>query len=116
VLSLPGLSPAVGQVDDEDQLDDDEEQGPHQPKVHPGVTEAAVGDEEGAHPAADHQQVLQGPESVLQAGPGVTGCFDTNHAQGHQQKEEGHHEADPVDSKVSDSILTLDLDIGYPGF
>ena len=69
MLCLPCLRPAVSQVDDEDQLDEDEEQAARHPKVHPGVAEAAVGDKEGADPATDDQEVLDAPETILKPGP-----------------------------------------------
>jgi hypothetical protein len=69
VLSLPGLGPAMSQVNDEDQLNEDEEEAAHQPEVHPGGAKVAVRDEEGADPAADDEEILDAPETVLQAGP-----------------------------------------------
>ncbi len=69
MLRLPGLGPAVGQVNDEHQLDEDEEEAARHPKVHPGGPEAAVGYEKGADPAANDEQVFDAPESVLQASP-----------------------------------------------
>ncbi len=63
----------MGKVDDENQLDEDEEEAARHPEVHPGWAEAAVRDEKGAHPAPDDEEVLQAPEPVLQAGPGITG-------------------------------------------
>jgi hypothetical protein len=37
VIFLPMLCPGVREVDDEDQLHQDEEEGAGQPEVHPGV-------------------------------------------------------------------------------
>jgi hypothetical protein len=65
----------VGKVDDENELDEDEEEAARHPEVHPGGAEAAVRDEEGAHPATDDEEVLQAPEPVLQAGPGIMISF-----------------------------------------
>ena len=69
--ALPALCPGVGKVDDQYQLDEDEGEAPEEPKVHPGGSERAVGDEECADAAADHDHVLNAPEAVLPAGSGV---------------------------------------------
>ena len=61
------LGPAVGKVNDEAQLDEDEEEAAHDAKVHPHLAKGSVGDPEGADHAADDQQVLEAPEPVLDA-------------------------------------------------
>lgn len=60
-------------VDDQHQLDKDETKPANHAKVHPSRTERAMGDEERAHDPTDDDQVFEPPESILQAGTGVTG-------------------------------------------
>ena len=69
VVVLPRLGPGVSEVDDEHELDDDEHEAAHHAEVHPGGTEVAVGDEEGADAAGDDEQVLEAPEPVLYSSP-----------------------------------------------
>ncbi len=61
------LSPVVGKVDDENELDEDEEEAAHHAKVHPHLPEGTVRDPECSNHAADDEQILETPEPVLDA-------------------------------------------------
>ena len=97
----PALCPAVCEVDDEDKLDDDKHEAAHHAEVHPGGTEVAVGDEEGADAASDDEQVLEAPEPVLDAGPGVARVPHPDHDHRHEEEEDGDDKADSVDGQIS---------------
>ena len=101
VVVLPRLGPGVSEVDDEHQLDDDEHEAAHHAEVHPGGTEVAVGDEEGADAASDDEQVLEAPEPVLDAGPGVARVPHPDHDHRHEEEEDGDDKADSVDGQIS---------------
>ena len=67
VVSIPVLGPAVGEVNDEDELDKDEEETSHQPEVHPHLGEGGVaGDPEGADHPTDNYEILDPPAAVLE--------------------------------------------------
>ena len=132
-MYLPAFSPGVGEVDDEDQLDEDEGEAAEHPEVHPGVAEGSVRDKEGAHAAQDDDQILEAPEPILEAGPKnitdevvifqivnylfhlldiprIFGAPDSDHDEGHQQEEEGDDEAESVHGQVADGIFATNLD------
>ena len=109
VIFSPGLSPAVSEVNDQNQLNDDEHEASDHTKVHPGGSEVTVRNEEGSHPASDDQGVLESPESILNTSSRISGAADTDHDERHEEKEDSDDEADPVDSEVSHCILALDL-------
>ena len=91
----------MSEVDDEHELDDDEHEAAHHAEVHPGGTEVAVGDEEGADAAGDDEQVLEAPEPVLDAGPGVARVPHPDHDHRHEEEEDGDDKADSIDSQIS---------------
>ena len=101
VVVLPRLGPGVSEVDDEHELDDDEHEPSYHAEVHPGGTEVAVGDEEGADAAGDDEQVLEAPEPVLDASPGVARVPHPDHDHRHEEEEDGDDKADSVDGQIS---------------
>ena len=115
VVLAPGLGPAVREVNDEDQLDDDEHEASDHPEVHPRWSEVSMRDEESSDPTRDDECVLESPESVLNARSRVSAAPDTDHDEGHEQEEDGDDETDSVDGKVADSVLALDLDVRDAG-
>ena len=101
----------MGKVNDEDELDQDEGQTADESKVHPSVAKSAMGDKESSNDAADNEEILEAPESVLETGPRVATTPNSYHEEGHQQEEEGDDEADTVDSQVADGVGTLHLHV-----
>ena len=98
------LSPGVTEVNDENQLDEDEQEGSGQAEVHPGGAEASVRDEERADGPSEQDQDLEAPESVLEVRAGVPGVLDADEQDGHQEEEEGDDEADPIDGEIPDEV------------
>lgn len=62
IIADPRLSPGVGKVDDQDELDDDKRKAPRHAKVHPRVSKGSFWDEKGTDHPTDHQEVLETPE------------------------------------------------------
>ena len=65
MILLPALGPGVGEVYDQDQLDDDEQEATDHSEVHPGGPKVTVGDEESPDTTSNDDQVLQAPETIL---------------------------------------------------
>ncbi len=65
------LSPAVSEVNDENQLDEDEEKASNHAEVHPHLAECPVRDPEGANHSPDDEQVFEAPEPVLDPGSAI---------------------------------------------
>ena len=110
IVAVPGLGPAVGEVNDEDELDEDEEEAADESEPHPdGAEGAGVGDPEGCDHAADDDEVLDPPEPVLQPRPGVVGGLDVDHEDAHHEEEEGDDQAESVDSHVTNRHVAINL-------
>ena len=60
--------------------------------------------EEWSDSSSEEEQNFEAPESVLEMRSGVPGVLDSDEEDGHQEEEEGHDEADPVDGQVPDEI------------
>ena len=60
------LSPGVCKIDDEDKLNQDEEEGASEAKVHPGWSERSVRNEERSDRSEKQDQDFKTPESVLE--------------------------------------------------
>jgi len=63
-------------------------------------------------PAGDDEQVLEAPEPVLDAGPGVARVPHPDHDHRHEEEEDGDDKADSIDSQISDGIFAFDA-LGY---
>ena len=100
----------MGEVNDEDELDEDEEEAADESEPHPDCAEGAgVGDPEGCDHAADDDEVLDPPEPVLQPRPGVVGGLDVDHKDAHHEEEEGDDQAESVDSHVTNRNVAINL-------
>ena len=87
VVSVPGLGPAVGEVNYQDELDEDEEEAANEAEPHPDSAEGAVWDPECGDHTGDDNEILDAPESVLDPRPGVVGGFDVDHEDAHHDEE-----------------------------
>ncbi len=66
------FSPGVCKINDEDKLNQDEEEGAGEAKVHPGRSEWSVGNEEWSDRSEKQDQDFETPKSVLEVWPRIT--------------------------------------------
>ena len=104
----------MSKINDQNKLDEDEAKSSDHSEIHPGVSKGTVRDEECPDAAANQEQILEAPESVLEAGPGIPGAADADHDEGHQEEEEGHDETESIDGQVADGVFTFDADARRP--
>lgn len=93
VVSIPGLCPAMSEVNDENELDDDEKESSDHAEVHPDFSERSLRNPEGSDHAGNDDDVLDAPEAVLDASSGIFGALHVDHYHRHQNEEQRHHQA-----------------------
>ena len=97
----------MGEVNDQDKLDEDEEEPSGEAKIHPNLAECSVRNPECSNHAGNDDQILDPPESVLNASPGVLGALDVDHDDAHQDEEQRHDQVEPVDCLVAHAFLAV---------
>lgn len=108
-LTNPILSHAMGKVHDDNQLDEYEGQSANQAHPHHGRSEGSIRYENGRNRGAKANQKFQRPKFVLDVRTRIPGALHAQHNDGHQSEEAGETEAEPIDSHITQSIFTVQL-------
>ena len=95
----------MGEVDDEDELNQDEESRSDHAEIHPNFTESLpVAHEERGDHETEQEHILETPEAVLYARSSVIRASNSNHHGAHHDEEHGQSEHDAVHREVTDDF------------
>ena len=87
ILVEPSFGQTVGEIDDENELDEDEQEPANHSYPHEGNREILAANVEEPEHETGHQQVFEEPKAVLDRGTGVFRALHAHHQQGEEEEE-----------------------------
>merc|ERR1719232_257790 len=109
IVSIPSFGPAVGKVNDQNKLDEDEQEASNEAKPHPNCSKRSIRNPEGCNHTSNYDQIFDSPETILNSSSWIIGGLDTDHEDAHDDKEEGDNETQSVNCLISNSNRTIQL-------
>ena len=104
----PGLVPSVREVDQQQQLDQDEDEGEDVRDNHPGVRKIIRHPRDTPDDSRYNQQILPEPEAVLDRPADILAGAHLYHNKGEEEEEKRDREHDLVDEEVGAERFTRD--------